>query len=199
MLPNVADKKLIREYIKTIDGLLLTGGNDMNPKFWGEKPHRKAIIDPIERDTFDLAIAEFALKAGIPILAICRGHQVLNVVLGGDIYQDLSSIGHKTLGHTDPGEAGKSFHNIKIDKNSLLYGIIKKTRINVNSSHHQVINRLGRSLQATAIAPDGIIEAIELPEKEFVLGVQWHPESIFRRSHSQALFSAFVKISKKRS
>jgi len=200
LLPNVTDKTLIKENIKFIDGLLLTGGNDMNPKFFGQrKIYRKSIIDPIERDTFDLTITKLALNAGIPILAICRGHQVLNVALGGDIYQDLSLTKFKTLRHTDPGEAGKSFHDVKIDEDSLLFGIVKRTSINVNSSHHQVINRLGTGLRATAIASDGVIEAIELPDQVFTLGVQWHPESIFRRSHSRALFSAFVKVCKKRS
>ena len=198
LFPVTQDKKLIQHYIDSVDGLLITGGNDMDPKFFGQKPHYKSRIDPIERDTFDLTSCEYALDASIPILGICRGHQVLNVTCGGSIYQDICQIRRKTLKHNDPGETGRSFHNIKIDKSSLLYKIMKKETIEVNSNHHQVVDKIGTGLKPTAFASDGIIECLEIPDSKFVISVQWHPESIFGSEHSRKLFKAFVKSAKKK-
>jgi putative glutamine amidotransferase len=198
LFPITKDKKLIKHYIDSIDGLLITGGNDMDPKFFGQKPHHKAKIDPIERDTFDLTSCEYALNAGMPVLGLCRGHQVLNVVYGGTIYQNLSCIPGKTLNHTDPGEAGHSFHKVKIDKKSKLYKIIKREIVEVNSSHHQVVDKIGSGLKVSAFAPDGIIEGLENPGSEFIISVQWHPESIFAREHSRKLFRAFIKSALKK-
>lgn len=193
LFPVTSNRKLIKYFIDSIDGLMLTGGNDMDPVFFGQKPHHKAKIEPRDRDMFDLISCELALKAEIPVLGICRGHQVMNVVHGGAIYQHLSSIPGKTLQHNDPGEAGKSFHNVKLDKSSKLYKIIGKGKIEVNSSHHQAVSVVGSGLKINAIASDSVIEGLEYPGSKFILSVQWHPESIFKREHSRKLFKAFIK------
>ncbi len=198
LLPNAENRDIIKSYLESIDGLLLTGGGDLHPRYFGQKAHEKLSRTYKARDYFEMAIAELALKMGMPIMAICRGHQVLNVVLGGTLYQDLSCIPHKTLAHADPDQTARNFHSVKIVKGSNLHKIIGSLSIQVNSSHHQVIDRLGRGLIASAFAPDGLIEAIELPGAEFVLSLQWHPEGIFNRAHSKRLFRAFVNKSREK-
>ena len=193
LLANVERRNVILSFLEAMDGLLVTGGPDLHPKHFNQRPHKKLSRTTEARDRFELQAIRTALRMRLPILAICRGHQVLNVALGGTIHQDLSCIPSKTLAHADPRQTGKVFHSVRIKKESRLYNIIGRTAIKVNSSHHQVIDRLGEGLRASAFAPDGLIEAIERPGSDLVLGVQWHPESIYRRKHCKRLFDAFVR------
>ncbi len=180
-------------YINLIDGLLLAGGGDIDPSFYGEvssgseKPYR-------ERDEFEIAIIKLALKKSMPILGICRGAQLINVALGGSLYQDLNTnITHdqKTIGLNKD----ELYHSIKIEKDSIMYEIFKSNSIHVNSFHHQGLKKMGSGLRPTAFAEDGTIEAIESTnEKQFILGVQFHPEHLWM-SHSEfsQIFNTFIK------
>lgn len=189
---NTADKRMIGEYLKQVDGILFTGGADLRSKFYNQIQHPTTSPSGLERDGFEISLVGAALKAEIPIFCICRGHQVLNAYLKGTLYQDLSLFPVKTLVHVDSNQSGKVFHEVELVKGSLLYDIIRKKRITVNSSHHQFVKNLGKGLRAAAAAPDGVLEGMELTDYPFLLSVQWHPERIWEYSHSRKLFKAFV-------
>ena len=193
LLANVESPSIAKTFIESIDGLLLTGGGDMHPRFYGQSPHERLLETTAARDNFEMKAIELTLKDEKPILGICRGHQVLNIAFGGNLYQDLSCIEQKTLTHADPAQTYKVFHNVKIGKGSKLYKIIGAEIIETNSSHHQVIDKTGSGIKAVAFASDGLIEGIEHSQYDFVIGVQWHPEGILKRQHSQRIFKAFVK------
>jgi putative glutamine amidotransferase len=192
LLANVESASALKALTDSIDGLLLTGGGDMHPRNFGQGPHANLSETTAARDDFELEAIRRAMKLGIPILGICRGHQVLNVALGGTLFQDLSCVGHKTLAHSDPNQTGKVFHKVRIEKGSKLHKAVGATLIESNSSHHQVVDRLGKGLKTVAFAPDGLNEGIEHTAYDFLIGVQWHPEAIFRRSHCRRLFRAFI-------
>lgn len=193
LLPNVAPPSILSPLIETLDGLLLTGGGDMDPAIYAQAQHPKLGTIVPARDTFEMALMEQFLETRKAILGICRGHQVLNVILGGTLHQDLSCLPRETLTHADPQQSGKIFHQVSVEPESRLAKIFGTTKIETNSSHHQVIDELGRGLEAVALAPDGVIEAVELRGFEFVLSVQWHPEGIIDREHSQKLFAALIE------
>lgn len=193
------DKNTISNYLKMADGLLFTGGIDINPRYFGQgqDPSSSEPVEP--RDSFELRLIKSALKLKKPIFCICRGHQLLNVARGGPLFQDLSLRAQTSLKHADPEQTGGVTHKVILQKKSLLFRVIGNVRINCNSSHHQCIAKPGRGLVVTATAPDGIIEGVELTGYPFLLSVQWHPERIFNREHSRKLFRAFVKASMLRS
>jgi len=197
LLANTSEISIIKEYIESIDGLLVSGGEDLHPKYFGQKPHKSITLSAPERDNFEIKIIKLALKNNIPVFGICRGFQVINIALGGNIFQDLSCAPFKALRHADPKEVGDVFHKIKIEKNTLLSEIIGAGRIEVNSSHHQIINKIGKRLKASAHSPDGVIESLESPDFRFLLAVQWHPEMISKRFHSKRLFNAFIEECRK--
>jgi putative glutamine amidotransferase len=190
---NTESQSAIKEYLGYLDGILFTGGGDIDPKRFGQVPHPATKITAQPRDQFELSLLKEGLKAKLPIFCICRGHQILNTLLKGTLYQDLSLYANSLLPHADPDQTGKIDHEVTLAKESLLYEIVGSTKIICNSSHHQFINKLGRNLTATAISPDGIIEGVELANYPFLISVQWHPERIFERPHSKKLFKAFVK------
>lgn len=182
-----------KDYVASIDKLLLIGGQDVDPRCYQELPHEKlGAIDPV-RDAFELALIEEALTQQKPILAICRGMQLLNVSLGGNLYQDLSLRPDTTLKHVQlPTSFSQPTHPVKIDATSLL-GQFLPENYQVNSFHHQTINTLGKGLKVIAQAPDGVIEAVENPEQR-ILGVQWHPELTCQNiSSEQKIFDFFVQ------
>lgn len=199
LLPNVEHEGAAESLIDVIDGLLITGGADIHPGYFGQKPHKKLSRTTAARDKFELQAISLALKKEIPILGVCRGLQVLNVSFGGTLYQDLSCIPRRILRHTDPGQTGKVFHKVEVSRGSKLHRITGRSSIEVNSSHHQAIDVPGEGLRATAFSTDGVIEGIEHADFDFVIGVQWHPESIYRRTHSKRLFRVFVIESAARS
>jgi putative glutamine amidotransferase len=198
LLANVESQSITKALIESIDGLLLTGGGDIHPRTYGQKPHEKLSTTTVARDRFELEAIRLSLADNMPILGICRGHQVLNIAMGGTLYQDLSCVEHKTLIHSDPEQTGKILHKVKIQKDSKLFQIIGSTAIETNSSHHQVVDKLGKGLKATAFASDGLIEGIEHSQYDFVIGIQWHPEGIIKRQHSLKLFRAFIKAASMR-
>ncbi len=188
-----------------LDGLLLTGGGDVAPEKYGETPHPS--IEPAEpgRDDFELGLVALARQRGLPILAICRGIQVLNVACGGTLVQDIPSQIPGALAHkldVPPHQAFELAHEIWIDKDTLLSRLMRERlsdadSCDVNSRHHQAVGTLAPGLVASATAPDGVIEAIEDPAARFCLGVQWHPENFWRTGEFRPLFEGLLEAATK--
>lgn len=194
LLTPTEDKALMAEYLLRIDGLLLTGGADVGPDQYGEEKTALCGETAPKRDRFEFPLCRMALEKDMPILAICRGHQVLSTALGGDMYQDIETQFKPDLKHPQYDKRGDKVHGMLVEKGSLLEKITGLNRFEVNSRHHQAVRRLGEGLIPDAYAPDGLLESAHLPGKKFVLGVQWHPETLSDRyPEAQALFNAFVE------
>ncbi len=193
LLPTTPDVA-IDELAQSIDGILLSGGGDIDPHWFGEEPHvRNGSIDPIA-DTFEIHLCRSFLAAERPIFGICRGVQVLNVAAGGDIYQDLGEQTGSTLQHAQKAPDWHATHQVTVNEKSSLARILGTTRMRVNSFHHQGIRTIAPHFRVAAKAGDGLVEAIEKPGVPFTLGVQWHPERTFTKSPPElALFQAFVQ------
>lgn len=197
LLPPTDSPTLIAQYAGMIDGLLLSGGGDVDPQLFGETQHWEiGAISPV-RDAFELALCQAVLDKGtVPILGICRGLQVLNVALGGDLYQDLKAdFPGKTLAHQQKQRSCHPSHPVSIAPNTMLHSILGQMEVMVNSHHHQAIRRLPEGFISTASAPDGVTEAAELLHHPFCMGVQWHPERLWDQcgcALHKRIFSAFV-------
>jgi putative glutamine amidotransferase len=195
-IPIVGNKSDYLDYVDLIDGLLFTGGNDIAPYFYGENPIKELHSMSSIRDEYEFSLFRSAYEKQMPIFGICRGIQLINVALGGSLYQDIHSQCPGALGHFPEKTAtDELYHSIQITKNSKLHEIFGEEKIFTNSFHHQSVKMLGNNLMATALSEDGIIEAVESTEKDrYVLGVQWHPECMTKR-HPQfgKLFLHFVE------
>jgi putative glutamine amidotransferase len=184
-------------FLSSLNGLLLTGGGDIDPQQYGAATTHPLTYGVSEtRDRFEIALIRAALERDLPVLAICRGIQVLNVALGGTLYQHLPDEIPNALNHRQHElgiPSGEVAHPVTIVPESLLARIIGTTELMVNSYHHQAVATLATPLRVVAVAPDGVIEAVELPGQSFVLAVQWHPERLFERFPAHfALFAALV-------
>lgn len=195
LLPFIKDKNDLELLLKKIDGLLLTGGNDVPPQRYGEERHEKTVCVHPDKDTSDFILVGAAIQMKKPVLAICYGTQLVNVALGGSLIQDISSEVKTPIIHKDL-QNKRYTHTVTIENNSLLYTILGINRIEANSTHHQAIKRLGKGLQDTAHTADGIIEAIEWRDYPFLVSVQWHPERMTDSPHHLALFNALINASK---
>ncbi len=193
ILPAVSEEDIIQSYSSLCDGLVLTGGGDADPFFWGEWPHKDlGEINPT-RDFFELELALAIMKRGQPILGICRGCQIINLAAGGSLVQDLAG----DFMHQQKAPRNYASHPVFIEKSSRLAGILKNEEIRVNSFHHQAIKIPGWGMAVSACAPDGTIEAIEyLNEEQFIIGIQWHPECLQDR-YAGYLFQALVQAAAK--
>jgi putative glutamine amidotransferase len=192
-----------RAVIDQIDGVLLTGGGDVDPVFYGQERHPSVFDAEPGRDEFEIDLARRAMAADLPLLAICRGSQVLNVAAGGTLVQDIPSAVNTDLTHSLEVPKDCVAHDIRIVPNSRLHAALgdaidTSCTCRVNSRHHQSVGRLGARFVASATAPDGVIEAIESPEARFCVGVQWHPENFWRTGEFGALFDAFVEAARGR-
>lgn len=178
--------------LERVDGLLLSGGVDVDPALYGRPRHPKLGRVDRERDEFELALTRHALRRDLPILAICRGQQVLNVATGGTLIQDLPSELEGVVTHEAPGRRTRRTHPVEVAAASKLSEILGPGPLSVNSFHHQAIDQLGEGLVVSGRCPgDGVIEAVEMKDRSFVVGVQWHPESFWKEPVSfQALFDA---------
>jgi len=178
-----------------LDGVVLSGGVDVDPARYGEAPHPRLGRVNRRRDDFELALTGAALRRDVPILAICRGHQVLNVATGGTLIQDIASTLEGAMEHRGRGPRFRHSHPVEIAASSRLRAILGRSSVPVNSIHHQAVARVGRGLVVCARCPqDGIVEGLEMPGRRFVLGVQWHPESFWNRTDSfQPLFDAHAE------
>ena len=175
-----------------LDGLLLSGGIDVDPALYGRPRHPRLGRVDRRRDEFELALTREAVARDLPILAICRGHQVLNVATGGTLIQDIPSEIVGAVTHDAPGRRTRRSHAVEVAPGSRLAEILGEGVHSVNSFHHQAVDELGAGLAVSArSAKDGLIEGVELPGRSFVIGVQWHPESFWNEPRSfQSLFDA---------
>jgi putative glutamine amidotransferase len=177
-----------------LDGVVLSGGVDVDPALYGQVPHPKLGRVNRRRDDFELTLTREALRRDVPLLAICRGHQVLNVATGGTLLQDIPSTLGGRMEHQVKGPRFQYAHTVDLARTSLLRAILGRDSLPVNSLHHQAVGRPGDGLVVSARCPeDGVVEGLEMPGRRFVVGVQWHPESFWDRPDpSQALFAAHV-------
>jgi putative glutamine amidotransferase len=179
-----------------LDGLLLTGGADVGPHHYGAEPHPTVVRVLPERDSFELALIREALARDLPMLAICRGHQVLNVATGGTLIQDIPSLVRGTVDHDPEGERWHPAHDVRILPGTRLRGILGRDEVAVNSFHHQAVKDVGEGLVVSAVSADGVVEGLERPASRFVVGVQWHPEAFWDKDGAfRPLFEALVRAS----
>ena len=191
----------VEKALEGVDGLLLTGGDDVAPSRYGEAAHTTIVEAEPGRDEFEIGLIAAARKRDLPIFAICRGIQVLNVASGGTLVQDIPSDIHGALPHSLPAPPHESYelaHEIWLDKDTLLTRLMRERlsdadSCEVNSRHHQAVKDLAGGLRVSATAPDGVIEAIEDPDARFCLGVQWHPENFWRTGEFRPLFEGFLE------
>lgn len=195
IIPNLENIEDLTQIIDKLDGIILSGGHDVNPRTYGERNSGNAGKFDNLRDACEIFITQYALEKDIPILAICRGFQILNITLGGTVHQDLKTEGYlcHSLSNANRNEAS---HSLKIMENSPLFEIFNREEIWVNSYHHQGINLLGRNLKVAATSEEGLVEAIFLEDKKFVLGVQWHPEMMYDNKDMNMIFKKFINSCK---
>jgi putative glutamine amidotransferase len=200
--PRIVDSSMtIDAALAGIDGLLLTGGDDVAPSRYGDAAHPTVVEAEPARDEFEIGVFLGARARRLPIFGICRGIQVMNVACGGTLVQDIPSHITGALGHSltvPPNQPYSLAHEVWIEKDSLLSQLMRE-RLNdadsceVNSRHHQAVKDVAKCFRVSATAPDGVIEAIEDPTQRFCLGVQWHPENFFRTGEFRPLFEGFVE------
>ncbi len=194
IIPSITDEETITEYAKILDGVVFTGGHDIWPLRFGEEPLKQVIEITHERDDMELKLFHKAYEAGVPILGICRGIQLVNIALGGTLYQDIYSQVVNVGGHSFDYDPTGVYHSIEIVDGTIMKEIYKEQSINVNSLHHQAVKSLGKDLRITSKARDGIVEAIESTNDRFILAVQYHPEAIAEKyPEHQELFSYFIR------
>ena len=190
------------DVIATADGLLLPGGGDVLPSLYGEAAHAKFAPAEAGRDDYELELARRAVEANLPLLAICRGAQVLNVACGGSLVQHIPEHVGTLVNHVLREPPHAIAHDVWVSSGSLLETLMRETlegdTCPVNSRHHQAPAALGKGLVASGTAPDGVIEAIEDPSKRFCLGVQWHPENFYRTGEFRALFEGLINAARQK-
>lgn len=194
----VANKVVIDEYLKICDGILFSGGEDIEPKFFGQSPSKMLGTTYEVRDEAEIYMLQEAMKKNKAIFGICRGIQLINVALGGTLIQDIPSEINTEVKHMQENARPKTSHEVRIEKSSLLFDILGNEQTEVNSLHHQSIGQLGKGLKITAYSvEDHIIEAVEHETYKNLLAVQWHPESLsYTYDNMQRLFERFVENSK---
>jgi putative glutamine amidotransferase len=193
LLPVAQNDETLATILQHIDGLILSGGPDIHPRHYGEPPIAQLGEIDDELDRMELAVARQAHRKDLPILAVCRGIQTLNVCLGGTLYQDILSQIDGAINHSQKADKSINTHRIKIASGSRLAGILNRKTLWVNSKHHQAVKVPARGLIVSAAAEDSVVEAVEDPSRKFVVGVQWHPEGTWKIDrNSGRLFSAFL-------
>lgn len=198
LLPNPEDPEEVDRMVSTLDGLLLSGGEDLHPSHFGEEVQTKTLELAPDRDQFEILAVNQAAELGLPILGVCRGIQTLNVAYGGTLFQDLlEQRPRPTNNHSRGGHFYRRYHDVTIKKGTRLFEIIGQETIKVSTAHHQAVKDAGKNLQVTAqSSEDGVIEAVEAPGDRFVLGVQWHPEVMPDDDFTQRLATAFVEATR---
>lgn len=193
VLPVIGEYEKIKKQIELCDAIIISGGQDIHPMFYNEEPNQKLGLVYSKVDQYQISLAKLALENNKPILGICRGHQVLNVACGGSLYQDTSEMDGNILKHSQQGKRYDYSHKIIIKEDSMLRNLLGEESL-VNSFHHQCIKDLGKGLKVSAVATDGVIEAIEMEGMNFVLGVQWHPEMMVTESEDMmVIFKELIR------
>lgn len=195
LVPLYEDPELLRTLYERMDGLFLAGGSDMDPAYYDESPRPElGPLDP-DRDRVELQLLQWAIEDDLPLLAVCRGVQILNVAAGGSLYQDIPSQLETKIEH-DYGQYFKPrdhlVHDVQLQPGTRLAKLMGVHQVGVNSLHHQAIRRLGEGFRISALAPDGVIEGIESTNGHFAVGVQWHPEALTKVPPMRAIFKGFA-------
>jgi putative glutamine amidotransferase len=190
------------DVVNEVDGILLPGGDDVLPSLYGADTHSTFDAAEPGRDAYELELATRAGDANLPLFAICRGIQVLNVARGGTLVQDIPRELPDAIPHEVRDTPFTIAHDVWVSEGTLLHTLLRE-RIDgdacpVNSRHHQAVQKVGSGLVVSATAPDGVIEAVEDPSKRFCVGVQWHPENFYRTGEFRALFEAFIAAAQER-
>jgi len=202
IIPVTSDKELLSRILDTVDGVIMTGGEDIDPKWYGEEPiPQQGEIVP-ERDDFDIMLIRMTVERGLPLLGICRGHQLLNVAFGGSLYQDIPSQirVENRIKHSQSAPRHYGTHTITIEKGSLLNKQIGVEKVAVNTFHHQAVKDVAPGFKITAKSADGVVEAIEKIGSDKVFGVQFHPEGFTSQGVDTftGIFKYLVEISSKK-
>jgi putative glutamine amidotransferase len=208
LLPCQPDRDLVAEAVGRSDGVLLTGGDDVDPKLYTKRlpPEVARTVQRAhaDRDSFELMLIEEVLRQRKPLLCICRGHQILNVALGGTLFADIRLQIPRALSHSRTDKKDQVVHEVTCEPGSLMAAIAGKERLGVNSSHHQAVARLAKGLRATAVSRDGIIEGLEPGPADrgllpYLLAVQFHPERLFaRHAEHLELFKTFIRACRRK-
>lgn len=195
LIPLLDGQDRLRAIYARLDGIVFPGGEDVDPRAYHEEPIGQLNVIEPRRDRVEIALARWAAEDDLPTLGICRGQQLLNVALGGSLYQDLRYQGVTGLEHAnkDSRTRDQIIHSVRLDPDSRLAQMIDETEVQVNSLHHQAVKDVAPSLRVTGTAEDGVIEALEAPDRRFLLTVQWHPEEITAVPWVQTLFQGFVE------
>lgn len=190
--PLAHDVALVERYLDMVDGLIVTGGNfDVDPSLYGQSTTSDTVSTKDTRTQFEWAITQGAIDRDMPVLGICGGQQLLNVVAGGSLIQHIPDSIENPLAHEQPNPRDEVGHATTVTAGTQLHRIIGATDIMVNSAHHQAVDQVAEGTVVNALAPDGVIEGIELPNKRFCIGVQWHPEFLITEADN-ALYKAFI-------
>lgn len=191
ILPVTKELSKARSIWERLDGILISGGNDVDPRLYGERiSARCGFLDDV-RDAYELAAVRFAREHRIPLLGICRGIQIFNVAAGGSLYQDLPSVGFPL--HTIMAKKrNEGTHTVRLEEDGLLARLLGKKEIWVNSFHHQAVRQPGKEITVLAESEEGVIEAVALGRESFAVAVQWHPEMMFDDADQLKIAGAFV-------
>ena len=194
IIPFNEDLEATREMVEKVDGIILSGGHDVNPYYYGEDPMLKIGELFPERDVFDMELYKTAIELKKPIFGICRGYQIINVINGGTLYQDLSYADFVKIKHDQVDNPTQATHFVELEEGTFLKNILGE-KYKVNSFHHQILKDVAPEFKVVAKSSDGVIESIEkITEDSFVIGVQWHPEMLSASNEkSQEIFNEFVK------
>ena len=193
LIPISQSKRSLAAICGRLDGLIFSGGPDINPRFYKDEPHQGLKDVDENQDEMELELSRQALAADVPILGICRGLQLLNVAMGGTLYQDIALQVPKACNHSPRANRGTVTHKVRIEPNTRLQETLQRPSLWVNSKHHQAVKAPAPGLVISAVASDGIIEALEDPNRPFLLGVQWHPEGLWEKdAAARKLFKALI-------
>jgi putative glutamine amidotransferase len=195
LIPVLDDDERLRAIYERLDGIVFPGGADVAPEEYGEEPIDNLNVVEAPRDRVELTLARWAIADDLPTLGICRGQQVLNVALGGSLWQDLRHQGVTSVEHSDADGRARAtlIHRVRLDPDSRLAQLIDETNIEVNSLHHQAVKTVAPRLRVTGTSDDGVIEALESDDRRFLIAVQWHPEEIDTVPWVQRLFAGFAR------
>jgi putative glutamine amidotransferase len=195
LIPILEDDDRLRAIYERLDGIVFPGGADVAPEEYGEAPIDNVNVVEPARDRTELTLARWAFADDLPTLGICRGQQLLNVALGGSLYQDLRHQEVTTVGHSDADGRARNalIHRVRLEPGSRLAQLIDETSIEVNSLHHQAVKVVAGPLRVTGTSDDGVIEALEAMDRRFVIAVQWHPEEIDEIPWVRRLFQGFAQ------
>jgi putative glutamine amidotransferase len=200
-IPVSMPDEVIRGIYERLDGILLPGGVDVDPDRYGKTKHELTVGVDLELDHLEINLARWAVEDDLPTLGICRGHQVLNVALGGKLIQDIGTEVNTDIRHDVPHHLPRRdiAHTVEVMPESKLAAALGQTTVSVNSLHHQAVKVASDRVQVTARAADGVIEGVEMPDRTFILSVQWHPEDIVGHEETaDCLFAAFVEAARTR-